>query len=124
VTLNGTLTVALFADKEGTFVHEVDTFRGTITYSAGTNEVTTQGSSVSRARYPEGASLGDPAFVTVTGVGGGTLAGGPPGAGMVSFEAEIVFVDSDGVPITAPVSDFQLSGTFEAATAAICTALT
>lgn len=124
VTLNGTLTVALFADQNGTFVREIDTFRGTIRYSAGSNAVTTEGSSVSRATYPEGASLGDPAFVTVTGPGGGTIAGGPPGAGQVAFEAEIVFVDSDGVPITAPVSEFELHGTFAAATAAMCDALT
>ena len=78
---------------------------------------------MSRATYPEGASEGAPAVVAVTGLNGGTLAGGPPGRGQLAFDAEVVFVDSDGFPITVAVGDFELSGNFEQATAAVCEAL-
>jgi hypothetical protein len=124
VTITGTIHVTLFVDYEGHATHEVDTFNGTITYSAGTNSVTVHGSSVSRATYPEGAVVGAPASVVVTGVGGGTFVGGPPGSGQVSFDAEIVFVDPDGLPITAAVGDLDLKGTFAATTASVCDALT
>jgi hypothetical protein len=124
VTVTGTIDVALFGGIGSDATHEIDTFTGTITYSAGAKSVTMPGSSVSRATYPEGAEEGAPAFVSVTGLNGGTLAGGPPGSGRVSFDAEVVFVDLDGLPITAPVGDFGLQGNFALATEGVCDALT
>jgi hypothetical protein len=123
VTVTGAIDVALFVDNDGNATHEVDNFQGTIVYSSGENSVLVHAASVSRATYPEGADVGDPASVVVTGVGGGTFIGGPPGSGRVAFDAEVVFVDADGIPTTAAVGDLELKGTFAAATAAVCAAL-
>ncbi len=123
VTINGKLTIALFL-KRGVATHEEDTLTGTITYSAGPKAVTHTLSSVSHARYPEGAEEGAQATVVVTGKGGGSIVGGPPGSGRVAFDAEIVFVDVDGIPVTAPVSELDLKGNFEGMTTRVCDALT
>jgi hypothetical protein len=123
ITINGKFTIALFS-KRGVVTHEEDTLTGTITYSAGSNAVTQPLSAVSRARYPEGATEGAPASVVVTGKGGGSIVGGPPGSGHVKFDAEIVFVDVDGAPVTVPVGELELKGNFDGMTTRVCDALT
>src|SRR5512132_3029788 len=46
VTVTGTIDVALFGGIGSNATHEIDTFTGTITYSAGAKSVTMPGSSV------------------------------------------------------------------------------
>ena len=124
VTVNGTLTAKIFLDKEGEAVREIDTVKGTFTYSAGDESVTRHVSQVSTTQFLGGASVGSEALITIQGVGGGTVVGGPPGAGRLVFSAEVVAVE-DGIPFTQVVGDpLQAAGNFDRATADICAALT
>ena len=124
VTANGTLTALIIRNSEGDVVREVDTLTGTLTYSANGKSVTRPVAVVSTTEFPHGGAVGSPAVVTIVGVGGGTIVGGPPGAGRLVYSAVVVAVE-DGVPLTAVVGGpEQATGNFDQATAAICAALT
>jgi hypothetical protein len=128
-TVSATLTATFFPANEGAPAHEVDTIRGTITYSAPDtgNSVTLAMNGTSHAVYPEGIEIGAPALLTINGENTASLTGvAPPGSGQLVANATIVFIDDLGVPITVfETSDIvSLAGNYAGATAAICAALT
>jgi hypothetical protein len=128
-TFSGTFTATLFPASSGASAHEVDTIRGSITYSAPDtgNSVSRTVNGASQAVYPEGIAVGAPAVVTIDGENTATITGlAPPGSGRIVANATIVFIDDLGVPITVfETSDIvSVAGNYAGATAAICAALT
>jgi hypothetical protein len=128
-TVTVALTATFFPANEGALAHEVDTIRGTITYSSteSGNSVTRTMNGTGHAVYPEGIELGAPALLTLNGKNTASFTGvAPPGSGQLTANGTIVFIDDLGVPITAfDTSDIvSLTGNYAGATAAICAALT
>jgi hypothetical protein len=128
-TVTVALTATFFPANEGAPAHEVDTIRGSITYSAPDtgNSISRTVNGASEAVYPEGIAVGAPAVVTIDGENTATITGlAPPGSGRIVANATIVFIDDLGVPITAfETSDIvSLTGNYAATTAEICAALT
>jgi hypothetical protein len=127
--VTGTLEKKLYPSKvPGGPAHELDTFRGEITWSS----AATGKSYTSRMRnkqlieYPEGIDLFAPVRVTVTGRHGGTfpIGGGPPGRGILVYDASIVMVEDGGFPFWFVNGDPTFaSGNFDRATERICAAL-
>jgi len=128
-TVNVALTATFFPAAHGSPAHEVDTLRGSITYSSPDtgNSVTRPLNGTSHAVYPEGTDPGDPALMTILGVNATSLTGtAPPGSGQLVANGTILFVDDLGVPVTTfDTSDIvSMTGNFVATTAGICAALT
>src|SRR5438093_6366462 len=83
-TLSATLTATLFPATSGAPAHEVDTLRGSITYTASDtgNSVSVAMNGTSHAVYPEVIAVGAPALVTINGENTASLTGvAPPGSG-------------------------------------------
>lgn len=128
-TVSVSLSVTFFPAADEAPAHEVDTLRGTITYSSPDtgSSVTRTMSGTSHAVYPEGTDPGSPALLTITGVNTTSLTGtAPPGSGQLVANGTILFLDDLGVPVTFfEASDIvSMRGTYAATTAAICDALT
>jgi hypothetical protein len=80
----------------------------------------------SRIEYPEGIGLFKPARIKLTGAHGGTfpIGDGPPGRGLLVYDAFVYAIDEAGFPLTAVLGDpIEQDGNFEGATARICAAL-
>ena len=120
----GTIVIKGFVASSGTVVREIDTIpAGKITYSADTGRsVTVPFSGVSRGRYPQGATVGAPAHVVVTGQLG-PFNDVPPGTGRLEFDTVILAIDDQGIPGWALTNPVRASGKFSQ-TARICAALT
>jgi hypothetical protein len=130
--LSGLLEKKVFVGNEdgahGVAAHEIDTFRGEITWFAEDTGKSYSSALVNRLRidYPEGIDLFAPARITVTGRHGGTfpIGGGPPGRGTLVYDAIIFAVDDEGFPYTFVTGDpISMSGNFERTTRRICAAL-
>jgi len=77
--------------------------------------------------YPEGNAIGDPAIIVVTGLQRVSGPGDPRFVGREVYEAEIVAVTPEGIPVADIVDLISQSGQFadqEAFFQAICDALT
>jgi hypothetical protein len=128
-TLSATLTATLFPATSGAPAHEVDTIRGSITYSGPDtgNSASAAVNGTAHAVYPEGVAVGAPAVSSINGENTASFTGvAPPGSGQIVANATIVAIDDVGVPITAfATSDIvSMEGNYAATTAEICAALT
>jgi hypothetical protein len=106
-TVSGTANVTLFLDSSGTVVREIDTFPAArVTFSGNGRSFSFPGAfSMSfRTVYPEGATLGAPAIVTVTGLLG-HVKGLGANAGQDVLTATVVEFSPEGIPI---VDNFEL----------------
>jgi hypothetical protein len=126
LTITGTLASKAFTDTDGTIVREIDTSPGTkLTYSTeGGASITIPFTGVFHATYPEGATVGAPVIVTVTGNTGPFFDAIGPGSGRLQFETIVEDFTDEGVPL------WRLDGLSEPAhgnftqTQRICSALT
>ena len=127
LTVNGTLTLEVVLGAHGRALSEVDTFVGTIEFSAPATgrSLVERTEATSVADYLGGATVRGRAIVSLTGTHAGILAGGPPGSGQLIYNVEVVEIDPSGIPFTVIVGDpLSQRGTFEEATRAVCFALT
>jgi hypothetical protein len=129
ITQVGTLKATLFHDQSGAIIRELDTQPGTqviLASSTTGNSFAFPFSSAFRTAYPNGTTPGSQAVVTVTGLGD-KAPGVPADAGQVVFEnATVLFIDSNGVPITdfgLPSSSHGHANDPVTLVTAICTAL-
>ena len=128
--VTGTATVTLIRNASGDVVREIDTAPGSrVTFfapSQGTS-FSYEGNLVFHTLYPEGATLGAPATVTVTGLQG-HVAGIGADAGFVEFQTTVTGFSPEGIPITGdPIGTVVEHGNREAGStvvAAICARLT
>ena len=100
-TVSGTANITLFLDGSGSIVRETDTFPGArVTFSGNGNSFSFPGafSMTFKTVYPEGATLGAPATVTVTGLFGHVKGIGAD-AGQDVLTATVVDFSPEGVPI-------------------------
>ena len=129
-TIGGTFDVRLFVDTTGSAVSEVDTVtRGTIVWTNPDNDASVSSiiAAMSHAVYPDGIVVGARAPTRISGTNAAAITGvAPPGNGTIVVDAEIVFVDPEGVPFTAfDTGDIvSMNGNFERRTAELCDALT
>ena len=116
----GTGTTTLFYDNTGTVVREFDTLRLTTTYSSPDSGKSF--TEVIRAPaiflYPEGNDVGDSAILIILGVQRTSGPGSPRNVGREVFEAVIVGMSPEGVPITDIVSSISQTGQFDVAAVA------
>ena len=106
-TVSGTANITLFLDSSGTVVREIDSFPAArTTFSGNGNSFSFPGAFAMSFRtvYPEGATLGAPANVTVTGMLGHVKGIGAD-AGQDVFTATVVDFSPEGIPI---VDNFEL----------------
>jgi hypothetical protein len=98
--VTGTATVTLIETSRG--LREIDLIPGgRVTYSApsqGTS-FSFEANLVGHTLYPEGATLGAPAIVSLTGLLG-HVAGIGADAGSITFETTVVDFSPEGIPIT------------------------
>ena len=101
LAITGTLAAKAFTGADGTIVREIDTSPGTkLTYSTeGGGSITIPFSGVFHATYPEGATLGAPVTVTVTGNTGPFFDAIGPGSGRLQFETVVEDFTEDGIPL-------------------------
>ena len=122
VTFTGSFAVRVFQDANGTVTREVDTQPATkLTYRGGGGEYTVPFSAVLHTDYPEGAFVGAPATMTLTGSGAPYLPG-PRGSGRAVLDGIVVEVE-DGFPFTIFTTLRSLSGNFTDQPERICAAL-
>ena len=123
VGVEGTFSVTVFLDRNGVTTREIDTQPGTkLTYSSAGGEITIPFSGVLHTTYPEGAVVGAPARLDLTGNTGpfGDLV--PLGSGRVVFDG--VVVETDGpFAFTRFTSVVSASGNFTRQLDRICQAL-
>jgi hypothetical protein len=123
VSIEGTFSIAVFVDRDGVTTREIDTQPGTLlTYSSAFGEVTVPFSGVLHTTYPEGAVIGAPAELVLTGNTGpfGDLV--PTGSGRVVFAGYVE--DTDGpIPLTRSTDVLSASGNFTTQIDRICGAL-
>jgi hypothetical protein len=127
VSVDGDFKATLFFDQSGNPIREVDTQPSVrLVYSApstGKSFSFPLGVAV-HTDYANGVAPGAQATVTFTGQPGpltGVLA---PGAGRAVFDGVVLFVDTNGIPIVAPITPTTVSGNWAGQKAAkICAAL-
>jgi len=114
VNIKGTAVATVFFDQSGTVIREIDTqpnFKITFfapstgksfTFPNGGNLLTT---------YTNGGAVGSPALATVTGLLGGT-GSTAPNAGKLVFNAVVIEITPEGIPVIDFVSDVSSSGHF------------
>ena len=137
IRVQGSVTVTIHFDKTGTqVVRELDTVPGglAVTRSSPADEPGGTGKSFTTVEhasstflYPEGTAVGDPAIIIATGLQRVTGPGTPRVVGRQVFEAEVIGVTPEGIPVAEPVGVISESGQFgdpEAFFQAICDALT
>ena len=118
VRQQGTQTATLFVSRDGSqVVSEIDTNPGFKTtffspLSAGGTggAYTATSAGALRTTYPAGTALGAPAILAFNGLQ--ILFPGLPQAGRDVYQGEVVFVTSDGLPVTDLVAPISSSGTF------------
>ena len=125
IRLEGTVRLTVFHDQDGAVVRELDTspgFRTTFSSPETGMSFSFPEALVWHYAYPEGASVGAPARVTITG-----LQGAPAiTAGRVVEDGEVVGISPDGVPFVDPIGFVSANGRFpdeETYLAARCEAL-
>jgi hypothetical protein len=125
MTLNATLKATLFLDKNGKIVREVDTQpAGTLTYSGDSGgSISFPFSIISHTDYSGGTSVGSHVTATLTGNIGSFTGLVGPGTGRMVLDGEVVFIDENGVPLTAFTDLVSMSGNFTGETAKICAAV-
>ena len=123
VSIEGTFSIALFVDRNGVATREIDTQPGTLlTYSTASGEITIPFSGVLHTTYPEGAVIGAPAELVLTGNTGpfGDLV--PIGSGRAVFAGYVE--DTDGPFAFTRFTDLvSASGNFTTQIDRICGAL-
>jgi hypothetical protein len=129
ITQVGTLKATVFHDQSGAIIRELDTQPGTqviLGTSTTGKSFAFPFSSVFHTDYPNGTTQGSQAVVKVTGLGD-KAPGIPADAGQIVFEnATVLFIDSNGVPITdfgPPSSSHGHANDPVTLVTAICTAL-
>lgn len=125
ITLDGTIKGTLFRDQSGNFVKEIDTQPGLrLTYSNDAGDsIDFPWSLVSHTDYSNGADVGDPVTVTLTGNVGSFTGIVGPGNGRIVLDGFVFAILDNGVPLTAFTDLVSISGNFREQTAAICGAL-
>jgi len=122
VHVEGAGTTTLFHDASSTqLIREFDILPGGLTttiYSpvqlGGTGKSFTEVTqSPATFLYPDGTDVGDPAFVILNGVQRTSGPGNPRIVGYQVFEAIIIGVTPDGVPIADPVALLFQAGQFD-----------
>ena len=94
VGIEGTFSIVVFQDRDGTTIREIDTQPGTrLTYSTASGTVAVPFSGVLHSLYPEGAVVGAPAELVLTGNTGpfGDLV--PTGSGRAVFAGYVEETD-------------------------------
>ena len=126
IHLEGTAHATLFYDRTGTLICEIDTNANfKLTFSAPS---TGKSFSFPAARafvqdYSGGTAIGTPLIAKLTGLIAGT-GSTPPDAGRIVFNAVIIDISPEGIPIVDLVSEISSSGHFnEDIAAARCAAL-
>lgn len=124
ITLNGTIKATLFVDKDGKISREIDTQPGLhLKYSNDAGDsISFPWALISHTSY-SGTTVGSPATITLTGNVGSFTGLVGPGNGRLVLSGTVVFVDENGVPITAFTEVVSMSGNFTGETAKICAAL-
>jgi hypothetical protein len=100
--ISGRANVTLFLDASGSIVREIDSFPSTrVTFSGNGKSFSFPGAFASKFQtfYPEGASIGAPAIVKVTGLLG-QVRGLGADAGQDIFTATVVDFAPEGFPLT------------------------
>jgi hypothetical protein len=106
-TVSGTANVTLFLDSSGTVVREIDSYgSSSVTFSGNGQSFRFPGSFALSVRtiYPEGATLGAPAILTITGLLGHVRGSGAD-AGQDVGTATVVDFSPEGIPLT---NNFEL----------------
>jgi hypothetical protein len=123
VAIEGTFSVTVFLDRDGATIREIDTQPGTlITYSTAAGEISVPFSGVLHTTYPEGAVLGAPAELVLTGNSGpfGNLV--PTGSGRAVFAGYVA--ETDGPFARTRFTELtRSSGNFTTQIDRICDAL-
>jgi hypothetical protein len=127
--VSGTIERHLYVKGDGSIDHQVETFRGRITWLTRDSDRTY--SSVISTKivieFPNGVDLFNPVRITVTGTNGGVfpISDGPAGSGQLVYDGFMYAQDWDSGFVYwanegAPLS---MSGDFDNATQRICEAL-
>jgi len=123
VAIEGTFSILVFRDNDGAVTHEIDTQPGTmLTYSTEAGSISFPFSGVLHASYPDGAVVGAPAILKVTGNSGPFAELVPLGSGRVVLAGTVAEV-ADGIPFTSFTSLISASGNFTGQADRICAAL-
>ena len=127
-TVSGTANITLFLDGSGSIVRETDTFPAArVTFSGNGNSFSFPGAffMTFRTVYPEGATIGAPATVTVTGLLGHVKGIGAD-AGQDVLTGTVVDFSPEGIPIVDNLELVLSHGNRESGDAvaeAVCTVL-
>jgi hypothetical protein len=123
VAITGTFSITVFRDRNGVTVREVDTQPGTkLTYVSEFGEISVPFSGVLHTTYPEGAVVGAPATLVMTGNTGPFSDLVPMGSGRVVLDG--VVVETDGpFAFTRFTQLLSASGNFSTQIDRVCGAL-
>jgi len=122
VAIEGTFSITVFQDADGVTIREIDTQPGTLlTYSTASGEITVPYSGVLHTTYPQGAVIGAPAELTLTG-NTGPFGDVPLGSGRVTFAGYVVETDGP-FAFTRFTELLSASGNFSTQLDRICAAL-
>ena len=125
--VSGVFERRLYFASDGSVDHQVENFRGQITwFTRGTGKSYTSAIvNKTRIDFPEGVDLFKPVKITVTGMHGGVfpVGGGPAGTGTLVYDGFMYAQDDDGFVYAAVEGDPVASGNFEATNRRICAAL-
>ena len=123
VGLVGTFSVKVFLDRNGVAIREIDTQPGTLLpYSAASADIAIPFSGVLHTTYPDGAVLGAPAELVLTGNTGPFDDLVPTGSGRVTFAGYVEETDGPFAFIRF-TEMLSASGNFTAQIDRICGAL-
>ena len=123
VAITGTFSVTVFVNHDGATVREIDTQPGTsLTYSAGSGEISIPFSGVLHTAYPEGALTGAPAKLVLTGNTGPFGDMVPTGSGRLVFAGYVEQTDGP-FAFTRFTQLLRASGNFTTQINRICSAL-
>jgi hypothetical protein len=119
IGFTGTFAIKVFRDGSGQTVREIDTQPGaTLTYTSASGSIAVPFSGVLHAEYTEGAVVGSPATIQLT----GNVLNGTPGNGRLVLSAVVVDT-GDGFVFTRFVDLLTQSGNFTGEVQRICSAL-
>lgn len=120
VHLEGIGAAQLFYDRNGALIREIDTSPSlkTTFFAPSTGKSFTYPAGGSFVQdYVNGTAIGSPLVATLTGYIGGT-GSSAPNAGRIVFEAVVIDVGPEGIPVVDLVSEIASSGHFNENTAA------
>lgn len=120
ITFTGTFAITVFSDRSGQTVREIDTQPGArLTYASASGSIAVPFSGVLHAQYTDGAVVGSPATIQLT----GNVLNGTVGNGRLAFSAVVVETE-DGFVFTRFTDLLTQSGNFTGEVERICAALT